>query len=40
LPSDKLNEAMQFVVEWTPSFDTLGMISELEDYKIKAKVTN
>ena len=39
LPSDKLNEAMQFVSEWSPSVDIMEMISELERYKNKGKAT-
>lgn len=37
LPRDKYNEAMQVVGEWTPSYETLSKISELERYKNKAK---
>ncbi|MCI1269585.1 MAG: hypothetical protein LKG21_06770 [Ruminococcus sp.] len=37
LPAEKFIEAMQFVGEWTPSYETLCKISELEPYKIKVK---
>ena len=39
LPAERFIEAMQFVGEWSPSFDILEMINELEAYKITGKRT-
>ena len=35
----ELSEALLFIGEWKPSYDTLSMISELEPHKIKATAT-
>lgn len=40
LPAERFTEAMQFLGEWSPSFDILEMISEVERHKNKAKTTN
>jgi len=34
LPAERFTEAMQFLGEWSPSFDIMEMISEVEAYKI------
>ena len=35
----ELSEVLLFIGEWTPSYDTLSMISELEPHKITGKAT-
>lgn len=39
LPAERFIEAMQFLGEWSPSYETLSKISELERHKNKAKTT-
>jgi len=39
LPAEKFSEAMKFLGEWIPSYETLSKISELERHKNKAKTT-
>jgi len=39
LPAKRFIEAMQFLGEWSPSYETLSKISEVERHKNKAKGT-